>query len=332
LTLGACGGGNDGDSSTGAEDTAGNPVKDLGSMVYTTPSGFIESFFVMYVADQEGFWKKQGLNVTVRGGQGTAAAVQAVAGGTADISSVGGMNTLTALDAGADLSVVGQYNQVGLWDMVSRADRPIKSPQELAGKKVGIWSAGGASELVLNVLAGVGGVKESSVERPIVGAGPAGYAFLDKGSIDAWVAEPQTVNKLVADGAKVYRFGIDDFAPIPDQAFITSSKYANEQGPKIEAFLRGVKEAMEFVNDPNNLDQVAKDVLHFNPDLNESDLKEITLPVLIKALKTSSAGYLQLQPQRWDDAIKTMRDAGLIKMDRPASDFLVTKYAEAAGS
>jgi ABC-type nitrate/sulfonate/bicarbonate transport system substrate-binding protein len=140
------------------------------------------------------------------------------------------------------------------------------------------------------------------------------------------------VNKLVADGAKVYRFGIDDFAPIPDQAFITSSKYANEQGPKIEAFLRGVKEAMEFVNDPNNLDQVAKDVLHFNPDLNESDLKEITLPVLIKALKTSSAGYLQLQPQRWDDAIKTMRDAGLIKMDRPASDFLVTKYAEAAGS
>lgn len=303
--------------------TASPARERLGEIAYTTPFGFIPSFFLIYAAAGEGYWDDEGLGVHVRGGQGTATAVQAVAGSSVDISSVGGMNSIQAIaNEGFELVNIGQYNQESLFSVVSLPDAPIRSPEELVGKRVGVWSAGGATEMIVDVLAGVAGADGSSIERPIVGGGPAGYAFLERGEVDAWIAEEPDLRTLERDGAAVFDFNPDEFAPIPDMAFLTRRAYVEEQPEILEAYLRGIRRSMEFCSDEGNHDRVVEHMAEFNPDVNRDDVK-FQLPILVEKLTAGGKfDHLALDQGRWERGQQLMVDAGLVDSAVPVENLI----------
>lgn len=115
-----------------------------------------------YLAAQKGFWKNQGLDVTLNpGGPNVAGDTQTVSGkALMNISSADGIVRSNA--QGAELRVVGVAYQKNPSVVASLATKPIKTPQDLLGKKIGV---SGTDTPSLEAFAKLNGLDYSKIEK-----------------------------------------------------------------------------------------------------------------------------------------------------------------------
>ncbi|MGE3991676.1 ABC transporter substrate-binding protein, partial [Pseudorhodoplanes sp.] len=110
---------------------------------YQGPQGWF------FLADDRGYFKAEGLDVTMDQGNGSGAAVPLVANGTYDIG-FGDINALIELAAKkpeeAPVAVYVMYNRPP-FTVAVKADSPIKEPKDFVGKKLGGAANDGALKL-----------------------------------------------------------------------------------------------------------------------------------------------------------------------------------------
>src|SRR6266550_2648545 len=104
---------------------------------------------MFFVADDKGYFKEEGLEVTLDQGNGSGAGVPLVANGTYDIG-FGDINALIEM-AGkkpddAPIAVYVMFNQPP-FTVAVKADSPIKSPKDFEGKTLGGAANDGALKL-----------------------------------------------------------------------------------------------------------------------------------------------------------------------------------------
>jgi len=104
---------------------------------------------MFFLAEDLGYFKAAGLDMTIDQGNGSGAAVPLVANGTYDVG-FGDINALIELAAkkpeDAPVAVFVMFNQPP-FTVAVRADSPIKTPQDLAGKTLGSAANDGALKL-----------------------------------------------------------------------------------------------------------------------------------------------------------------------------------------
>jgi len=104
---------------------------------------------MFFVADDKGYFKAEGLELTIDQGNGSGAGVPLVANGTYDIA-FGDINALIELAAkkpdDAPIAVYVMFNQPP-FTVAVRADSPIKSPKDFEGKTLGGAANDGALKL-----------------------------------------------------------------------------------------------------------------------------------------------------------------------------------------
>lgn len=129
--LAACG------SATTASSTASSGAASgtVGlQLVFIKNVQFAGSFF----ADQNGYWKNLGLNVNLMAGGPNLTVEPVVQSGKALVGITHTAQAVKAIINGADLQIIGAGFQKNPFVLISRAAAPIKTPQELAGKKIGV--------------------------------------------------------------------------------------------------------------------------------------------------------------------------------------------------
>jgi NitT/TauT family transport system substrate-binding protein len=95
-----------------------------------------------FVAKDKGFYKDAGLDVTINPGGPDVAPPQVIAGGGADVVVDWMPSALASREKGVPLVNISQtFKHSGL-ELVCRKDTGIKTPEDLKGKKVGIWYGG----------------------------------------------------------------------------------------------------------------------------------------------------------------------------------------------
>ena len=118
-------------------------VAQAASISYTLswlPTG---QYAFVYMARQLGFWKKRGLEVDITRGYGSMAAIQGISTGKFDYGGAATGAVILGNARGLKLKLVGtQGYDAGLCILVP-ANGPIKTPKDLAGKKIGVTAAGG---------------------------------------------------------------------------------------------------------------------------------------------------------------------------------------------
>jgi NitT/TauT family transport system substrate-binding protein len=97
----------------------------------------------VYMARQLGFWKNRGLEVDITRGYGSMAAVQGIATGKFDFGGAATGAVILGNARGLDLKIVGTQGYDGGLCILVPANSPIKTPKDLAGKKIGVTAAGG---------------------------------------------------------------------------------------------------------------------------------------------------------------------------------------------
>jgi NitT/TauT family transport system substrate-binding protein len=95
-----------------------------------------------YVAKDKGFYKAEGLDVTIKPGGPDVAPEQVLAGGGADVVVDWMPAALAAREKGEPMVNIAQpFKHSGL-ELTCRADTGIKTPQDLKGHTLGVWFYG----------------------------------------------------------------------------------------------------------------------------------------------------------------------------------------------
>ena len=95
-----------------------------------------------YVAKDKGFYKDEGLDVTIKPGGPDIAPEQVIAGGGADVIVDWMPAALAAREKGEPLVNIAQpFKHSGL-ELTCRADTGIKKPEDLKGRTLGVWFYG----------------------------------------------------------------------------------------------------------------------------------------------------------------------------------------------
>jgi NitT/TauT family transport system substrate-binding protein len=90
-----------------------------------------------YVAKNQGFFRKRGIDIVISRGFGSVAAAQAVGAGEFDFGFIFAGGTILGAARGLPLVALSTLGYDAMMGMALRGDSPIKTPKDLQGKKIG---------------------------------------------------------------------------------------------------------------------------------------------------------------------------------------------------
>src|SRR5882672_9284984 len=234
---------------------------------YQGPQGWF------FLADDRGYLKAEGLEVTMDQGNGSGAAVPLVANGTYDIG-FGDVNALIDLAAKkpdeAPVAIYVMYNQPP-FTVAVKADGPLKTPKDFEGKTLGGAANDGALKLFP---AFCKFAKIDCTKVSITNMQPnLREQMLMQGQVDGVFGYVNTIRfsaKLIgADPDKQIRFinygdyGMDLYS----NAIIVSKKLVKEKPEVVRGFVRALNKAViDSLKDPKmSVAAVAKREPLINP-------------------------------------------------------------------
>lgn len=137
----------------------------------------------LWVAEEKGLFKKQGIDVEmiVIGG-GAARVVSSLLSGEIQFSVGGGDAVIRADLRGADGALVASPMKTGLQRLMVRPE--IKTPADLKGKTIAVTRFGSASHWVMQLFLRKWGMRTEDIKLLQLGSSPAMFASLEKGVVD----------------------------------------------------------------------------------------------------------------------------------------------------
>jgi NitT/TauT family transport system substrate-binding protein len=159
-------------------------------------------YLPLTIAEQLGYFKEEGLSVTISDFAGGSQALRAVIGGSAEVVSGAYEHTLNMQAKGQYLQCFvqqGRAPQIAIGIAIAKA-KAYKSPRDLKGLKVGVSAPGSSTHMILNHFISTGGLKPSDISVIGVGLGATAIGALKSGQIDAVSNTDPVMTKLEQDG------------------------------------------------------------------------------------------------------------------------------------
>ena len=159
-------------------------------------------YLPLTIAETQGYFKAEGLDVNIVDFAGGSQALRAVVGGSADVVSGAFEHTVNMQVKGQHLRAFvlqGRAPQIVLG--VNPKTMPhFKSVADLKGKKIGVTAPGSSTNIMLNFVLAKAGLKLSDVSIIGVGAGSGAVAAMRSGQIDAISNLDPVVTLLLRSG------------------------------------------------------------------------------------------------------------------------------------
>lgn len=202
----------------------------------------------IWAAKDLGLLAKYGLNGDVVMVPGSTREIQALLGGSVHFAQVDAVTTINAVDKGADLVIISGSLNTFPFSFV--AQKEIRKPDDLAGKKIGIVGFGGANELAV-VLA----LKEWNVPRQsvtIIQSGGAANRLvaLSAKALDATVLAYPELGEAVRMGMNVLAHMRDmKTAAFPMNVIAVRRSFLEKNRDTVKRFQQAYAEATyQFLN------------------------------------------------------------------------------------
>ena len=261
-------------------------------------------FAGFYVAVAKGYYKAEGIDLTINPGGPNLLAETLVATGSDTFGLSGGTDSVfAARDKGLPIVCIGVSHQITPFVFVTRKDGPVKTIQDFKGKTVTTWFTG--ANHVLNGMLAKEGVKsdEVKIQPQQVSVTP----FID-GQIDVVTAtyynELYTIqSRMPKDSLKL--FVSEDYGiTFPRDTLIVSEETAKTKPDLVKAFLRAsIKGWKDAFADPKG---AVDTVIAAAPTLDRAHQEYMLGEVkrLMTAGKAAQEGLFWIDA----DAIKTTHD------------------------
>ncbi len=213
---------------------------------------------VAYVAARQGFFKKHGVEVTLRPFDSGAAAARAVASGDIEMSLSPTPLVINQL-SNSDVQLVAIYGLENPDWLLATTDPAIASCKEIAGKQVGVDSIGGARSIALKELIRTCGLKIESVQQVPLSTNTD--QAMVAGQLKVGVLHLDDVPRIEGQTKKPLKILVTqkDAAPVSHYLVIVAhrDKLAKNRATFVK-MLAGLIDAQAFMKNPANAARVAE--------------------------------------------------------------------------
>jgi NitT/TauT family transport system substrate-binding protein len=213
----------------------------------------------LWVAEKEGFFRKNGIDIKLTNIPGGTQVAQALLSGGIDISFADPSSTISAIAAGAQLVEVMAITTIMPYYLVGAPE--VKTVADLKGKRVGSSGLGlSASRLALLVAFGTLGLDPNRDKITLVAAGlePERMAGLAAGAIAGTVIGPEYRSKIAQLGLNILADLRTIKIPWEQDALVTSRKFLEVKGEVVERVMKSLLQGNAFVLNPINRTSVVE--------------------------------------------------------------------------
>ena len=239
-------------------------------------------YLPLTIAEQLGYFKAEGLDVTIVDFAGGSRALQAVVGGSADVVSGAFEHTVNMQFKGQRMRAFvlqGAAPQIVL-GINPKTMAGFKTLADLKGKKVGVTAPGSSTNVMLNFVLAKAGLKPSDVSVIGVGAGNGAVAAMRSGQIDAMSNLDPVITLLQRSG---------DLKIISDTRVVTESEKVFG-GPMPAACLYAMQ---SFINsNPNTTQALANAIVRADKWIQRAGAADIIKAVPESFLMGDRAVYI----------------------------------------
>ena len=269
-----------------------------------------------YWAADKGYFKAEGLDVSIDQGEGSAATVNRVMSGTYD-AGFGDMNAIIQNAATRPNEVpvmVYMIYSKAPFALLVKAGSPIKTIADIAGKKLGS-PAGGAALKLFPLLAKRNGLDPAKVE--VVNMAPnLQEQMLIRGDVDISALFTATsYMNLVAikqDPDKDFRwiYYADGGLDLYSNGVMVSQKLAREKPEAVKGLVRAINKALKdcLANPDAAIELLAKQEPLVNKDIEKRRLLYVA-KTLIATAEAGELGVGDIRDARMTEAIKVIAEA-----------------------
>jgi ABC-type nitrate/sulfonate/bicarbonate transport system substrate-binding protein len=280
----------------------------------------IALFWPDFIAQKQGFYAKEGLEVETIFVGSVSAAVQQTIGGSLDVAFTTAETAIRAIDRGGDVTILGET--VKKWPYSFMAAKDVKKPQDLKGKKCILATPKQDFFWIWNQWLRDQGMKPEDVDQVFDGATPNRYAALANNAVQCAILSQPFDFRAIAEGytqlADISFYG-------KEYAFVVIASrrsWAKDNPETARAFLRAIASAIDWFYDPANKD-AAINILAEVSKQNRA-LIEQTYDYYGKVQPYSKGARIPEAGMR--NLVDTLVDAGEIKPVRDLNRYMDTSY------
>lgn len=235
----------------------------------------------IYLGVKQGFFSAEGLKPELVPAQGGAAIVPAVVSGQVEFGFSNFTSLIIATSKGLPLKVVapgaGSTGVQGkdFGGVVVKADSPVKSAADLAGKRVAVNTLNNINDTTVRASIRAAGGDAKSVKFTEL-AFPDMLAALDKGDVDAAQVVEPFLATAAKNGDRVIASNYVDTAPgLTIAGYFTSQQTASAKPDLVERFTAAMLKSLAYARDnPDAVREVLLTYTKIDPALTGS----LTLP------------------------------------------------------
>ena len=194
-----------------------------------------------------GYWKEEGLDVTVTSVEGSVAGMQQLAAGNLQIVSLGPEEIVIGREKG--VKIKGFYVQARetIYRIVVAADSPLQKLADLKGKTIGVPAlASGSVPFAKALVASVGLDPEKDVKILAVGVGAPGRLALQQKTVDCLALWDTLQASIENSGMQLRRLDSPLIQEMLGQTLATRDDQVTENAAILIGFARGVAKATVF--------------------------------------------------------------------------------------
>lgn len=273
------------------------------------------------IAEQEGFFQKEGIDFKRVIGGNTTAATQALVAGSTDIAQMNLVNLLAANSAGADLIVIAGDSTVPIYTLIVHPS--IKSYADLKGKRLAVTGPTDPLNYIVARMLAANGLNSGDYEMIGLGGAPQRLAAVqNRGVAGALINQP---SDFIALASGFSSLGLSTDYVDNFQYTITGARrdWAQKNRPLVVRFLRAYVKACEFFYDPKNKEAAVHALAERTKA--EKEEAENTYALYMKTKKTIPRdGGIDVQGAR--KVAESWKDFGLQKMPPPVDGVIDLSY------
>ena len=274
------------------------------------PMGYIPNvqYAPFYVAVDRGYFKDAGIEIEFDYSFETDGAAL-VGANKLQFALVSGEQVLLARSQGLPIvNVTGWYQQYPV-SIVSMADKNIKAPQDLRGKKIGLPGLFGANYVGLRALLYAAGIQESDVTLDSIGFTQVESLATDRDQAVSVYAANEPV-QLRAQGYEINELLVADYVQLASNGLITNEKTLAEKPDLVRGMVSVLVKALKYtIANPDEAYELSK--LHVE-NLAQADAT-VQKEVLARSMELWKAERIGLSDLKaWENMQTTLLQMGLL--------------------
>ena len=281
-----------------------------------------------YYGKERGFYKAEGIDLTINEGRGSANTVQVVAAGSDTFGLADSSSVIATAAKGAEVkSVMSLLNSTG-FSVVSLASAGIKTPKDLEGKKLAV-SPGDPLGQLFRALAASNKLDMSKISFVQVDPAAKVVAVLEK-RVDALLggADDQFfLIKYKGETPAALRYA-DHGANIVGMTILTRESTIKDKADLVRRFVRATVRSWEEArkNPENAVDATMK----VKPDLNRaSQLDQLKVDIELMDSPNSKGRVGRGDQRDWDQTLALLKQYRDVQTDKPWTAFHTNEFLPA---